>query len=178
MGLFSKKPKPSAQRDPIDVILPGGDVVDVVGESHYQAALESLVGGRCEEGWNCERWAHLVLEPDNPWDRDAVAVVIEGQKVGYLGRDDASEYAHLLRQLMQKDNAGAVCLANIRGGWQRGHDDYGHFGVKLALARPEHLTGAIELDVFAPPISPPPPPPQPSHGPPPPPPPPPPRDGF
>ena len=145
MGLFGKKP-----REMRDCLLPGGDVVDVVGESHYQDALEAIAGGRSEEGADFERWAYLIPEPENPYDRNAVAVYIDGQKVGHLGRRDAVDYQALLQQLWTKGSARAVCRANVRGGWDRGGGDAGHFGVKLALARPEYLLGRQAFPVFDP----------------------------
>ena len=41
----------------------------------------------------------LIPEPDNPWDRNAVAVYIDGRKVGYLPRETSAAYAALLSQL-------------------------------------------------------------------------------
>jgi hypothetical protein len=32
------------------LVLPGGEAVQVVGESHYQNALDAICGGKCEEG--------------------------------------------------------------------------------------------------------------------------------
>jgi hypothetical protein len=145
VGLFSKKPQ-----EVRDCLLPGGDVVDVVGESHYQDALEAITGGRTEEGVDCERWAYLLPEPDNPYDRNAVAVSIDGQTVGYLSRSDAAAYLPFLTQLWSRYGLRSVCRASIRGGWQRGEGDFGFFGVKLALAQPEYLEGPHEWPLFDP----------------------------
>lgn len=145
MALFRKTP-----REARDCLLPGGDTVDVVGESHYQDALLATVGGRCEDGADRERWAHLILEPDNPYDRNAVAVYIDGLTIGYLSRTDAQDYQPILTQLWDRYALRGVCRANIRGGWDRGGGDVGSFGVKLALAQPEHLLGDQSLPYFDP----------------------------
>ena len=72
---------PGQTAEPDDLLLPAGDIQDVVGESHYQAELEAIVGGKSEAACEVEKWAHLVPEPENPYDRNAVAVYIEGRKV-------------------------------------------------------------------------------------------------
>ena len=52
----------------------------IVGERSYQPAI-----GRCREG----EPVTLMLEPDNPYDGDAIAVVSKrGETIGYLGRDN------------------------------------------------------------------------------------------
>ena len=70
---------------------------DVSGESHYMDALEAI-GGASEGGHDRERAviAGLVPEPDNQYDPNAIMVVIEGQKVGYIPKDDASEIGRRL----------------------------------------------------------------------------------
>jgi HIRAN domain len=152
VGLFGKKQK----AEPRDVLMPGGDTVDIVGESHYQAQLESVAGGKGEESCELEKFAYLVREPDNPYDRNAVAVYIDGGIVGYLSRDDAKEYGRLIDQMWANFACHAVCRARITGGWRRfGSDgatvvDEGHFGVKLALAAPEDLLGANDMKILSP----------------------------
>ena len=104
--------------------------VNVVGESHYQPALERICGGRSDEGADEQATATLILEDDNPYDRgNAVRVDIGGATVGYLTRDDAKRY----RQLLKANAAQRSCPAVIRGGWDRGDDDRGDFGVRLDL---------------------------------------------
>jgi hypothetical protein len=111
---------------------------EVVGESKYQDALSNICGGHCEEGHEHECLAELVPEPDNPYDPNAVAVLIEGEKVAYLSRFDAKRY---LDELARLGHAGdrASCDAMINGGWDRGGREKGYFGVELDLAWPFRL---------------------------------------
>jgi hypothetical protein len=104
----------------------------VVGESNYQDAIETAAGGRTEE--SCEKivTAVLVLEDSNPYDRKAVQVVINGRLCGYLSREDARAYRKLLKKAGYPDGTTSW-NAMIVGGWDRGPDDQGHFGVKLNL---------------------------------------------
>lgn len=103
----------------------------VVGESHYQPALDKICGGRCEDGVNQHASATLVLEDDNRYDKNAVRVEISNTTVGYLAREDARLYRKRLRDKGNK--APRTCRAVIRGGWDRGGDDQGYFGVRLDL---------------------------------------------
>jgi hypothetical protein len=72
-------------RDGIEVaLLDGHDDLDVVGESYCQENLWLLVGPR----WPDERVRHpvyavLIAEDDNPYDASAVAVWVQGLKVGH-----------------------------------------------------------------------------------------------
>jgi len=106
---------------------PGPYAVPVVGESHYQGVLEGICGGRTEGGVEEECEAELIPEDDNRYDAKAVRVEISTQIVGYLARPDASDY----RKRYAADRVR--CAAVIRGGWDRGPDDRGHFGVYLDL---------------------------------------------
>jgi hypothetical protein len=76
-----------------------------------------------------------VPEPANKFDQNAVAVFVKGKKVAYLARQHAAEYQNVLRSYkvgVEKIN----CKAIIVGGWDRGGDDRGHFGIKLDLGWP------------------------------------------
>lgn len=57
----------------------------IVGESHYKSSIRKLEHGGI---YNAE----LLLEPNNPYDKNAVKVVVEGLHVGYIGRPYQSEY--------------------------------------------------------------------------------------
>ncbi|HXF83143.1 MAG TPA: HIRAN domain-containing protein [bacterium] len=123
---------PTSEDGPTELVLPSTDRfrLQVVGESHYQQALEQICGGRTEEGANLRCVATLVLDDENPYDRNAVRVEIHGRHVGHLNREDAKAYRKFLQDQGAGANVRGICKAWIRGGWERG-DDRGHFGVFL-----------------------------------------------
>jgi hypothetical protein len=108
---------------------------DVVGESHYQPHIRSVYGRHETKGadplaeqirqWAAARgvslkgfvvvYARLILEDENPYDRKAVRVEVDGGTVGHLSREDAREYRRLL-QKAGKPRAIGICKARIRGG--------------------------------------------------------------
>lgn len=108
----------------------GTFVTEIVGESHYQQALETLSGGRTFSGVSVIREAILVLESDNPHDKHAVRLDIAGLTVGHLDRSDAKSFRRL-KAKMGDTNSRFPCRALIVGGWDRGPDDRGHFGVRI-----------------------------------------------
>src|SRR5258708_38439693 len=56
----------------------------VHGESHYQFDLAKIAGGITDEGVHHECAALLRLEPTNKYDPNAVEVLIDGLRVGYI----------------------------------------------------------------------------------------------
>jgi hypothetical protein len=104
--------------------------LEVVGESHYQRELERVCGGRTEEGEDRLVSALLFLEDSNPYDPNAVWVVIAREKVGHLSRRDATAFRARLKAENIKGRK-FPCRANIRGGWDRCNGDKGNFGVWL-----------------------------------------------
>lgn len=106
--------------------------IDVVGESHYQAALESICGGRTDQGYEKIVEAVLVHEDDNPYDNKAIRVDIQGKTVGHLSRENARQFRNRLEKAGYK-GITATCSAIVVGGWDRGNGDTGHFGVRLDL---------------------------------------------
>jgi hypothetical protein len=106
--------------------------LDIVGESNYQSALENISGGRTDESQRMIVEAVLVPEDDNPRDKNAIRVDIEGMTVGYLSRENARQYRKKRKEAGYSGIA-ARCSAMILGGWDRGIGDKGHFGVKLDL---------------------------------------------
>lgn len=111
---------------------PGTFAIEVVGESHYQAALETICGGRTFDGVDCAVECTLVHEDDNPYDNQAIRVDIQGMTVGYLDRSNARQFRARLREAGYP-GITATFWARIRGGWDRGADDRGYFGVRLDL---------------------------------------------
>ena len=113
---------------------PGNFEVEVVGESHYQAALKSICGGYDENGHRLEVKACLVPENDNPHDSKAIRIYIQDKTVGYLDRETARSFRKKMAEIGLTDVA-VKCDALIVGGWDRGGGDRGYFGVKLDLPR-------------------------------------------
>lgn len=108
----------------------------VVGESHHQAALQQIAGAPTVHGHHLSCDALLRLEPNNPYDTHAVAVIIDGQAVGYIPAHMAGELFELLRQ---HDLQQIACPARIVGGWDRHDGNTGLYGVRLDLVRPFRL---------------------------------------
>ncbi|MGH6799684.1 MAG: hypothetical protein ACREDI_15035, partial [Roseiarcus sp.] len=113
----------------------------VIGTSHYQEQLERIAGGRREVAVYFRVNAVLSSESDNPHDANAMQIQINGEKVGYVKRQDNVS-------LREKLNAAGVtgdvqCRAEIAGGWNQGAGNIGEFGLRLDLTFP--------LDVRPPP---------------------------
>lgn len=111
---------------------PGDFACEVVGESKYQTNLEHIAGGRSEDSAEVRKRALLVLEDDNRHDSKAVCVRIDGLRVGYLSREMARSYRAQLKK-QELPIANYWCEALIVGGWDRGPDDRGYFGVRLDI---------------------------------------------
>jgi hypothetical protein len=87
---------------------------------------------RSEEGVDLEVEACVLLENTNPYDPEAVRVDVDGRTVGYLSRTDARAYRRALESVGVAE--GLACKGRIRGGWDRGQRDRGHYGIYLDLA--------------------------------------------
>ena len=124
--------RPVGMRDGAEIALfGGGDDLEVVGESYYQENLWRLVGPR----WPDDRVRHpvyavLVAEDDNPHDANAVAVWVQGLKVGHLSRADARRYRPGLLGLQRRHGEPVALNGVIAGGGIRG-DGPGRLGVFL-----------------------------------------------
>lgn len=146
IGRGAEEDEPPARRasvsaDRIAVLLGDGKFLfPVVGESRHQSAIGQIAGARTREG---ARHYCVALEPrpDDPYDPSAVAVYIRGEEVGHLARDVVLEFQQALHR------AGfvkAACEAEIVGGWDRGAEDRGLFGVRLNACRPFRFQSALE----------------------------------
>ena len=81
-----------------------GAQVDVVGEQHYQEALEALAVGRNAFGTRRRLLTvALVREPGNEYDVDAVRVEAAGATVGHLSRDNAPRFHAIIERLTRAD---------------------------------------------------------------------------
>ncbi len=98
---------------------PGDFAIEIVGESHYQDALEAVVH---DHGKLVE--AVLILEDSNPHDPKAVQVQISDCVCGYLSRENAREYRKKLKEA-KHPRLTVRCRAMIVG--------KGPYGVRLDL---------------------------------------------
>jgi len=116
---------------------PGHFQVDVAGESFYPESFAALCGPRTENGVNLEVRARLDLQDDNEHDKHAVRVSIQGMRVGHLAREHARAFRRTVRYGTLSEYETFECAAIICGGWDRGADGAGHYGVRLDLALDE-----------------------------------------
>lgn len=131
--LFGKPPaaaSPLPQR--IQAILyDGDDTLEVVGESYHQDVLWAMVGGSNWKPVRSPITAVLLPEPDSPVDENAISVLIDGEVVGYLSREDAISYGPGLIRIIEESGGTYVALR----GWVVGGGDrdgtLGHLGVFL-----------------------------------------------
>lgn len=124
-------------RNPIREFSPErlGWTTEVVGELHHQADIEGqyrLNGGTDSPA---KATATLIPEDDNEYDANAVRVEIGGRRVGYLAREQASEYREAV------GTASGRCSAKIFGGYLLDEDERedegrerAYFGVWLNIA--------------------------------------------
>lgn len=102
--------------------------VEVVGESFHQDELLSLAGGRRSFGGvHLDAVAELI-----PVEGDGIEVRIEDRAVGFLSTHDARRFADMVDVAIDR-HGFATARASIRGGWDRGGEDVGLFGVSLLM---------------------------------------------
>ncbi len=116
-------------------LLPGSGQyrIDVAGESFYRESFLALAGPRTIEGVRIDARAVLALQDNNPYDKHAVRVTIQGYPVGHLSRDDARALRRMVRYGPLSVHEVFECMARIVGGWDRGDGDTADFGVRLDL---------------------------------------------
>ncbi|MEA2221996.1 MAG: hypothetical protein QOH83_372 [Solirubrobacteraceae bacterium] len=124
------------------VEFPDGEIVAIVGEASYQPAIAAACGSTTWEHVRCEiDQLAVVPEPSNPYDPNAVAIFIGGQKVGYLSRGDALDYQPAMEALLHAGYNAGVCRGSIAG---RGPgSETKNLGVFLYLADPDKLLVAL-----------------------------------
>jgi hypothetical protein len=126
-GLSRASTAPAAT---VELLLEGHEIVDAVGESHYQTALLRACGASRGEDVHFACRAHLVPEPDNPYDENAVAVHVSGARVGHLARAEAARWQPMLLRLTEQGEV-AMCEAVIAGHPSDGATD--NLGIFLHL---------------------------------------------
>ena len=105
---------------------------EVVGESHYQRALQTLAGEHGDDAAELLTTAMVVPYDTNKYDDKAVKVLIDGYEVGHLSRDDARSY----RRRLAGKKLGMVpaqCGALVMGGFIGRDGTRASYGVRLDL---------------------------------------------
>jgi hypothetical protein len=135
--IFSQPKRTESADDAGWLLEPRADaVLDIVGEQSYQDALRKLGAPFTEEGpTNLDHLAVLVPEPNNRYDKNAIRVQIDRQRVGYLSRENALLYGPVIGWALGQDRY-LVAHAKLTGGWNRGPSDRGSIGVKLHVGSP------------------------------------------
>ena len=102
--------------------------LEAAGTDQHQDELERMAGGRTEAGVDHLCGALLVPNPKNPYDPNAIAVVINSLVVGYVPSNIAPSLKYALRI---GGYIAAGCAAKIVGGWARADGNIGDFSVRL-----------------------------------------------
>ncbi len=108
------------------------DPVFVVGVKYHQSSLMKIIGGPRDGSVYFHTYALIYAEPENPHDPNAVAIDIDGLRVGYIRREDAEAFGAELRALKVSP---VQCRAEINGGSAQ----HPTLIVKLDLSRPLSL---------------------------------------
>jgi hypothetical protein len=101
---------------------------EVVGESYQRDHLTALIRAHnAFESGEIYSTAVLELEPTNPFDENAVKVVVEGTQVGYIPKFDSPAVTEMV-----KKNGKSSYEVPVRIGWDT-NSPSPLIGVKLSL---------------------------------------------
>ena len=114
-NLFRSSQQEKKEDEEDIVVLPGHNEfkLEVVGESYYQDSLTILAQ---RYGIKKDVTARLVMEDENPKDKNAVRVEIDGNQVGYLSKEVAKIFRGILIDNKHPHGIGE-CQARIFGGY-------------------------------------------------------------
>jgi hypothetical protein len=98
---------------PHDFLEEGEVVIHAVGESNHQQELARMRG---RQQTFLQTWALLMAEPDNPYDKNAVSIAVNGVTVGYLCREDAALFQPAVLDMAQRSGQPPKVKAAIVGG--------------------------------------------------------------
>jgi hypothetical protein len=122
-----------------NAVFGGAQPLEVVGESFYQEAIETIVGAK--GGYTrIAVTGTLVPETANPYDANAISVWVSGLKVGHLSRGDAANFRPGLLELQRRLGV-AIGLPGVLVGGGEGRPYYGVF---LNYSRKAFGLGGLE----------------------------------
>lgn len=134
MQRFGVKPTPAQAAAPSGLFHWPGDGYEfaIVGASFYQDALKTIAGEHSGKMARVSTIAHLVPDPDNPYDDKAIRIDIRGMTVGHLSREDARSFRRRLggKKLVP---VTTTCDAEVWGGNTDRHGKEWGYGVKLDI---------------------------------------------
>jgi len=114
---------------------------NIVGESYHQQELYEIAGGYDPDGLQFDCHAILLPEPDNPYDRYAVKVLIDDIEVGHLSRDKARQWSTEI--FVPGGIRGIAAYAKIVGGYDLEDGTPAMIGVKLDISFPMMAVAAV-----------------------------------
>lgn len=121
----------------------GGSEIRVVGVMDYQGELDDISEADADGAVKRMQTGALKAEPGNPYDENAVQVIISEQVVGYLSAAKAEKYQPIV---LRAEAAGMkiTCDAEIVGGFIKDDGEQANFGVRLNLASPAELSKMLD----------------------------------
>jgi HIRAN domain len=112
--------------------------IEISGESFYHDAIIDVIGEPTEDGYDVTVNGRLVRDPANKYDSNAIKCLINGRHVGHVNRDDAEEISHY----MDTHNITDLLVScEVTGGWSRGKNDSGFFGITAYVCDHSHSAG-------------------------------------
>lgn len=123
----------------MDYLLPEADKypsVEVAGEAYREAEIVAALQKRpaIDEEIEVSLPAHLVPEPDNPYDPNAISVRVRGHVVGYIERDQTQPHLEAIHRIAASGHVAvtnARIWASRRTHWEGGDRFYSRISVAL-----------------------------------------------
>lgn len=102
---------------------------EVAGESYREQEITRALGRSpgVDEEIEATFTAHLVPEPDNPHDKNAISVRVNGHVVGYIERDQTAPYLNAIHRIAASGHT-ATTLARI---WAVRRDSWDGSGISF-----------------------------------------------
>jgi hypothetical protein len=124
----------------MDYLIPdanGYPNIEVAGEAHREDEIIRALGRSpgIDEEIEENLTAQLVPEPDNPYDKKAISVRVNGQIVGYIERDQTAPYLNSIHRIAASGHT-AITNARIWAVKRRNWDGEVSFYSRVSIAMP------------------------------------------